>query len=86
MNLDNRKFSSDNRSCGLSRNHLFAGARRVGREAMQRIANPNCETGFPQRSQHLPGISESDNKRGHTVNVSGIPTTAFRAPIRCEVA
>ena len=86
MNLDNRKFSSDNRSCGLVRNPLFAGLRRVGGEAMQRIANPNCETGFPQRSQHLPGISESDNKRGHTVNVSGIPTTAFRAPIRCEVA
>lgn len=85
MNLDNRKFSSDNRSCGLARNPLFAGARRVGREAMQRIANPNCETGFPQRPQHLPDISESDNKRGHTVNVSGIPTTAFRAPIRCEV-
>ena len=86
MNLDNRKFSSDNRSCGLVRKPLFAGLRRVGREAMQRIANPNCETGFHQRSQHLPGISESDNKRGHTVNVSGILKTAFRAPIRCEVA
>lgn len=86
MNLDNRKFSSDNRSCGLTQKPLFAWLRRVGREAMQRIANPNCETGFPQLSQHLPDISESDNKRGHTVNVSGIPTTAFRAPIRCEVA
>ena len=86
MNLDNRKISSDNRSCGLARNPLFAGARRVGREAMQRIANPNCETGFHQRSQHLPDISESDNNRGHTVNVSGILTTTSTAPIRCEVA
>ena len=86
MNLDNRKISSDNRSCGLVRNPLFAWLRRVGGEVTQRIANPNCETVFPQQSQHLPDISESDNKRGHTVNVSGILTTASRAPIRCEVA
>ena len=86
MNLDNRKFSSDNRSCGLVRNPLFAGLRRVGREVTQRIANPNCETEFPQRSQHLPDTSESDNKRGHTVNVSGFLTTTSPAPIRCEVA